>query len=202
MKQIFKGGRLRSAVAVTMSLAALAGPTGPAGAQMSAIAPAQVAACFSPGGNCAAHITDAISGAKKQVRIQAMLFSIHAMQKAVIAAHNRGVDVAVILDPRQESRAGGLCTGQDVGGNPAINFARAGIPVFIDNPQKTAHNKLIVIDGELVIGGSFNYTYAADRENAENVTFIRSPAIAGEYLRYWNGRRTISHPFVAPACKH
>lgn len=193
--------RFRLAAAAILAASAALLPGAPATAQLTPAAPAEVSACFSPGGNCAQHITDAISQAKHQIRIQAMLFSIHGMQKAVVAAHARGVDVAVILDPRQEGRANGLCTGADVGSNPALNFARAGIPVLIDNPQKTAHNKLIVIDQQLVIGGSFNYTYAADRENAENVTFIRSPQIASAYLSYWNSRKAIAHPFTAPACK-
>jgi PLD-like domain len=37
--------------------------------------------------------------------------------------------------------------------------------------------KVIVIDGELVITGSFNFTKAAQQDNAENVLMIRDAAI-------------------------
>jgi PLD-like domain len=38
-----------------------------------------------------------------------------------------------------------------------------------------AHNKVIVIDGETVLTGSFNFTKAAQEKNAENLLIIRDP---------------------------
>jgi phosphatidylserine/phosphatidylglycerophosphate/cardiolipin synthase-like enzyme len=61
----------------------------------------------------------------------------------------------------------------------ATLVAHAEIPVWIDRPSGIAHNKVIVIDRRLVVGGSMNYTRSAASRNVENVTFTESPKVAG-----------------------
>jgi phosphatidylserine/phosphatidylglycerophosphate/cardiolipin synthase-like enzyme len=39
-----------------------------------------------------------------------------------------------------------------------------------------------------VLTGSFNYTWGAEHLNAENLIVLRDPALAAEYMRYWNQR--------------
>jgi phosphatidylserine/phosphatidylglycerophosphate/cardiolipin synthase-like enzyme len=41
----------------------------------------------------------------------------------------------------------------------------------------------MVIDGEVVIAGSFNFTSGAEASNAENMLVIRSAEIAANYER-------------------
>ena len=48
----------------------------------------------------------------------------------------------------------------------ATFFSNNGIPVRIDAAHAIAHNKVMVIDGETVITGSFNFTKAAEENNA------------------------------------
>ena len=71
----------------------------------------------------------------------------------------------------------------------------AGVPVWIDFEPAIAHNKIIVIDGRLTIGGSYNYTAAAQKRNAENVTFTESRELAHEYLGNWDSRLKVSRAF-------
>ena len=47
------------------------------------------------------------------------------------------------------------------------------MPSWIDSLPRIAHNKAIVVDGHLVIGGSYNYTASAEHRNAENVHLHR-----------------------------
>ena len=61
-----------------------------------------------------------------------------------------------------------------------------GIPVRIDAKHAIAHNKVMVIDGMTVITGSFNFTKAAEENNAENLLVIRSKDIAGKYKSNWD----------------
>jgi phosphatidylserine/phosphatidylglycerophosphate/cardiolipin synthase-like enzyme len=63
-----------------------------------------------------------------------------------------------------------------------------GIPVYIDNTVTIAHNKLILIDEQTVIGGSYNYSNAAEKRNAENVTFIKSKDLGSQYLSNFKSR--------------
>src|SRR5262245_14055401 len=44
-------------------------------------------------------------------------------------------------------------------------------------PHAISHNKVIIIDGEMVLTGSFNFTKAAQEKNAENLLIIRNPAV-------------------------
>jgi phosphatidylserine/phosphatidylglycerophosphate/cardiolipin synthase-like enzyme len=44
------------------------------------------------------------------------------------------------------------------------------------------HNKVIVVD-DTVITGSYNYSVSAE-QNAENILFIESPALASVYRAY------------------
>jgi phospholipase D len=59
---------------------------------------------------------------------------------------------------------------------------------LIDKISGIAHNKVIIIDNEKVITGSFNFTNDADKRNAENVVLIKDPYVAEQYIENWNSR--------------
>jgi len=148
--------------------------------------PAEVSVCFVPGEPCGAEIVAAIGAARREVRVQAYGFSAAPILGALAAARARGVDVAVILD-RSDLRH--LC-------DHAGTLLDAGVPVFIDRVPGIAHNKVIVIDRRIVIGGSYNYTASAERRNAENVTFIDSEPVAARFLDNWARRRAAAETEV------
>ena len=156
-------------------------------------APALVSACFVPQRACVGAIAGAIDAARRTVRVQAYGFTSAPILAALLRAKARGVDVRLLLDKvndwggRQETRSG------------AGAAEAAGIPVAIDDRPAIAHSKVIVIDGRLVIGGSYNYTASAERRNAENVLFIESPAVAGWFAANWRARQAVSRPMVQPA---
>lgn len=138
--------------------------------------------------------------------MQAYGFSSRPIQRALAAAHDRGVDVQIILD-----KSDAPAFDDDDAAEPMPSYAppwhhrrrrsaaeamaRAGVPVWIDDEPAIAHNKLILIDGQLVIGGSYNYTPSAEWRNAENVTFIRSAEVASWFLANWESRRAVSRRF-------
>lgn len=57
----------------------------------------------------------------------------------------------------------------------------AGVPTWIDAKHAIAHNKIIVIDSRTVLTGSFNFTKAAEVNNAENLLVIDDAALAKKY---------------------
>jgi phosphatidylserine/phosphatidylglycerophosphate/cardiolipin synthase-like enzyme len=59
-----------------------------------------------------------------------------------------------------------------------------------------SHNKVMMIDGEIVIMGSFNFTKAAQEKNAENVLIIRDPALATQYTQNWKAHAQHSQPYL------
>lgn len=52
----------------------------------------------------------------------------------------------------------------------------------------------MVIDGEAVITGSFNFTKAAETKNAENVLIIKDKALAKVYIENWEKHKGHSEP--------
>ena len=74
--------------------------------------------------------------------------------------------------------------------------AHAGIPTFIDAVHAIAHNKVMVIDGETVLTGSFNFTKAAEDRNAENLLVIHDKAIVEKYQKNWEVHRAHSEGYA------
>jgi phosphatidylserine/phosphatidylglycerophosphate/cardiolipin synthase-like enzyme len=71
-----------------------------------------------------------------------------------------------------------------------------GIPVKIDAKHTIAHNKVMIIDGETVITGSFNFTKAAEEKNAENLLVIRDRKLAERYTKNWQEHERHSEVYV------
>lgn len=175
---------MRLTVLILSGLAALIAPC--AEARGPVVAP--IAVCFIPAErDCFAQIVAAIAAARREIRVQAYGFTAPDVIGALVAAKRRGVDVQIVLDKSDERQR------SDSG---AVALARVGVPVWIDRHAAIAHNKVIIIDDHLVIGGSANYTRAAESRNAENVIFTESPEVAGWFLENWASRRAASSPYL------
>jgi phosphatidylserine/phosphatidylglycerophosphate/cardiolipin synthase-like enzyme len=48
--------------------------------------------------------------------------------------------------------------------------------------KASSPNKVMIIDNEIVIAGSFNFTKAAEARNAENLLIIHSKELSARYL--------------------
>jgi phosphatidylserine/phosphatidylglycerophosphate/cardiolipin synthase-like enzyme len=130
---------------------------------------------FSPKGGCTEAVVKEIDAAKKTLLVQAYSFTSTPIAKALVDAHKRGVDIKVILDKSQRTEKYG-----------SADFVQhAGVPIWIDAKHAIAHNKIMILDGETVITGSFNFTTAAEEHNAENLLVIRSPELATKYTANW-----------------
>jgi len=130
---------------------------------------------FSPNGGCTQAIVQELDKAKVSILVQAYNFSHAEIAKALLKAQKRGVRVEVILDKGQRK----------IKYSSAKFFLNQGIPTKIDAAHGKNHNKIIIIDGETVITGSFNFTRAAEEKNAENLLIIRDKALAGKYVQNW-----------------
>jgi phosphatidylserine/phosphatidylglycerophosphate/cardiolipin synthase-like enzyme len=136
---------------------------------------AEIQVFFSPKGGCAAAVVNNLNRATNSVLVQAYSFTSAPIAQALVDAHKRGVTVEVILD--KSNRTANY--------SAADFIQRAGIPTFIDARHAIAHNKIMVIDGQTVLTGSFNFTQAAEEDNAENLLVIQDPALAAQYTANW-----------------
>jgi phosphatidylserine/phosphatidylglycerophosphate/cardiolipin synthase-like enzyme len=154
---------------------------------------AQIEACFSPPlpGGCdpARAIEDEIAAARKSILIQAYEITPGPLVTSLVEAHRRGIDVRAIVDYRQ------LTDRRNHDDAFAVDhLGAAGIPVLVDRPPGLMHDKVMIIDGETVVTGSFNYTYSAEHRNVENLLVIHDAALAELYVQHWRSRASESHP--------
>lgn len=147
--------------------------------------------CFTPGEDCTNLVVTEVAGAKREILVQAYSFTSVPILAALKAAHARGVAVEVIVDKSsaRQSKSGSRYSA-------AAYLANAGIPVWVDTTVAIAHNKVMVIDGKMVITGSFNFTKAAQDRNAENLLVLDDPALAAQYGANWQRRRDVSTPYA------
>ena len=140
---------------------------------------------FNPMGGCTDAIVQEISQAKQEILVQAYSFTSKDIAKALVAAHKRGVRTVIILDKSNQSKR-----------YSAADFTfNMGIPTYIDAKHATAHNKVMIIDKETVITGSFNFTKAAEERNAENLLILRSKELAERYIANWEKHKQHSQEY-------
>jgi phosphatidylserine/phosphatidylglycerophosphate/cardiolipin synthase-like enzyme len=140
---------------------------------------------FSPKGGCAEAVVQQLQRAGKTVLVQAYSFTSAPIAEALVAAHKRGVEVRAILDKSQMTEKY----------SEADFLSHAGIPTQIDARHAIAHNKIMIIDGETVITGSFNFTKAAENSNAENLLIIRDKSLAERYTSNWRAHAEHSEAY-------
>ena len=138
----------------------------------------QIELCFTPPSGCGTLIAQEIARAKESIYVQAYGLTSVIIVNQLIQAKNRGVKVQVLLDKSNVSDKW----------SKMMDLVNANVSVRIDKVSGIAHNKVIIIDEQKVITGSFNFTNAADKRNAENVIIINNKSVAKEYLNNWQNR--------------
>jgi phosphatidylserine/phosphatidylglycerophosphate/cardiolipin synthase-like enzyme len=130
---------------------------------------------FSPNGQITETIAGHIRTAKKSIFVQAYSFTSMPIAEALVTMHRAGLRVEVIVDKSASSGKGSV----------APFLLSNGIRTYIDEKHAIAHNKIIIIDGNQVWTGSFNFTNAAEHNNAENSIVLYSEKIAETYQKNW-----------------
>lgn len=136
---------------------------------------------FPPWDNAQQRLLQALDEACEQVLVQAFVLTSEEVAAHLLAAYQRGIDVRVLADARQHA---------DTPSSLLHRLSQAGIPVWLEQRYRHAHNKVMVIDarlpGSVVVTGSYNFTWAAQHRNAENLLIIRGdPLLAGRYAANW-----------------
>jgi cardiolipin synthase len=109
-------------------------------------------------------ILDAIDGATKSLRIKMFIFTDPTLMDAVIAAHRRGVNVRVMLNPKRRS-------GVSENDESRSKLEAAGIEVRDSNPAfDLTHEKSMVVDDKTAFVKSLNW-------QTKNLTGTRDYAI-------------------------
>jgi phosphatidylserine/phosphatidylglycerophosphate/cardiolipin synthase-like enzyme len=149
--------------------------------------PGSIEVYFSPKGGCTEAVVREIDAARSTILVQAYSFTSKPIAEALRNAHQRGVQVQVLLDRSNESDR---YSGAD--------FIRdAGIPLGIDAEHAIAHNKIMILDDKTVVTGSFNFTKQAEASNAENLLILQDPALAARYAENWRAHASHCKEYVS-----
>ena len=141
---------------------------------------------FSPKGGCTEAVVRELDAAKQTVFVQAYSFTSREISAALDSAKDRGVVVHVILDKSNIKE----------NTNADANIAGHGISVLVDAKHSIAHNKVMIIDAQVVITGSFNFTEQAEHANAENLLVIHDRLARAPTWPTGTTTRSHSHPYT------
>jgi phosphatidylserine/phosphatidylglycerophosphate/cardiolipin synthase-like enzyme len=125
--------------------------------------PPSVRVHFSPKGGCTEAIVAELKQARQHVQVLAYSFSSKPIAQALVDAKLRGVHVEIILDHSNEHEVY----------SDLHFFLEQGLVPLIDSTHAIAHNKVMVIDGQTLVTGSFNFTNNAEHDNAENLVVLK-----------------------------
>lgn len=122
---------------------------------------------FSPHGGAKGLIVSEIDAARESIHVAAYGFTSKPIIGALCAASVRGVDVRVVVDKGQRGVNG------------------CGLNIRWDRHYAIMHNKFMIFDGKVLEAGSFNFTGAAEKRNAENVLIVKDVGLASVYEVQW-----------------
>jgi phosphatidylserine/phosphatidylglycerophosphate/cardiolipin synthase-like enzyme len=61
-------------------------------------------------------------------------------------------------------------------------FKQAGLDVLRDANEGQMHHKVVIVDEEVVVFGSYNFTNSAETRNDETLVMVYSPEIAAQFM--------------------
>jgi len=127
---------------------------------------------FSPDDGVANSLLDLIQNASQSIYFLAYSFTSDPLAEAIRQRAANGVQVAGVMESAQiDSNQGGEFDA----------FRQAGLDVRRDGNPGQMHHKVIIIDGQIVVTGSYNFTSSADTRNDENLIVIYNPTLAGYF---------------------
>jgi phosphatidylserine/phosphatidylglycerophosphate/cardiolipin synthase-like enzyme len=135
---------------------------------------------FSPVDGVMARLIGYVRTAKRSIHFMAFTYTDKNLAAAMIDQAQAGVPVEGVIENR----------GASLGALVPLYCAK--LPVEIDGNKYTMHHKVIILDGDTVITGSFNFTKSADDANDDNVLVIHSAAVAELYEQEYGRVRALA----------
>ena len=127
-----------------------------------------VEVAFSPDEGSEHLVVKVIDSAKREIDVLSYSFSSLPVVEALVKARHRGVKVVLVADKKDN------VSDKDTSGARASRAAlgalvNSGADVRVISVYPIHHDKVVIVDGETVEIGSFNYSAAAAHRNSENV---------------------------------
>lgn len=141
------------------------------GQEITTAPPVDGEVCFSPDEPCDQKLIKFVKTAQRSIDVA--IYDINLDQlihELIVAARTK--QVRVVVEYRQSK-----------GGHSLVStLVKAGVSVRKGKQRGIMHNKFVIIDGEKVETGSFNYTNHAREANQENQVYIFNPKTVARYV--------------------
>jgi len=138
-------------------------------------------------GSIEGQLIQKINNAKSSIHIASFEFDLTPVAEALVAAHDRGVDVRWVTDNEH-----GLEADEEPGRGQFALLEKAGIEVRSDTRTALMHNKFWIFDGEMVWTGSTNITESGIFKQDNNTVVIYASELAAiyeaEFQEMWDGQ--------------
>ncbi len=128
---------------------------------------------FSPETDCEEVITKILSSAKRSIHFAQYHFTSEKISKAVIRRKMAGVKVYGIIEQLNIAPYSVFYSLRDYG----CEMKKSNRAGFL-------HDKFFVVDGEIVVTGSYNLTSSA-RRNVECLLIVKDRESAGRFIKEW-----------------
>lgn len=129
---------------------------------------------FSPDDHVQAALVDLLDQAQKSINFLAYSFTADPLSDVIRKRAKAGVKVSGVMESEQVI--------SNIGSEFDV-FKAAGLDIHLDGNKGQMHHKVMIIDGQIVVMGSYNFSASAEKTNDENVIIIYSPEIAGQYQK-------------------
>ena len=133
---------------------------------------AQMQVLFSPDDHPSRRLVELINQAERRIDFLAYTLTHNGMRDALLDANAGGVRVRGVFDAEQITASG----------SDYDSLRTAGMDVRLDGTLGLMHEKVIILDEETVIVGSYNFTRSAEENNDENVLIINDAGVARLFL--------------------
>lgn len=147
----------------------------------------QVESYFGPEKKISPIIARAVASAQSEILFMAFAFTDDQIGEAMLGRADAGVQIRGVFET----------TGSDTAFSYFPHMAAAemsNVLVRTDGNPRIMHHKVIIIDRETVIFGSFNFSDSANRRNDENITIVHDPIFTSffveEFETVWGEAKT------------
>jgi phosphatidylserine/phosphatidylglycerophosphate/cardiolipin synthase-like enzyme len=128
---------------------------------------------FSPDDGTEDRIIHLIQEAEKNIDFMFYSFTSDPAGDALIAQAQHGIQIRGVVDAYQE--------GAGLGGE-YTRLKDAGLSIYLDSHPEKLHHKVLIIDQQIVVTGSYNLTRSAGTKNDENTLIIHDQNLAQIFL--------------------
>ncbi|XP_076240295.1 mitochondrial cardiolipin hydrolase zuc isoform X2 [Calliopsis andreniformis] len=117
-------------------------------------------------------LTNYLNRAKQTLDVCMYMLTCESLSKAIVDAHKQGILVRIIMDQRMVANDA----------SQAIIFHNNGIVVRMQEGDELMHHKFVIVDGNILITGSTNWTMSAFFGNFDNILVTNEHSLVKPFM--------------------